>query len=765
MFKYKLLYIHQGAKMNKLCIKLKNCYGIKELKETEFSFEKSNVNVIYAKNGLMKTSLAKVFKKFQDGKEREIKDEIFGNGPVITEIKVDDNDIQKEEIFVIKPFESFYESANVASLLINNELNTQLEEVLGLRNTFLKILETKSGLKISKVSQGKTIFELEPKMLDDFHFEEKSFLQNMDNFEITSIDYNFENIKYLDIFNGSVIKKIESDGFQSKIQDFLVKSDKIYAEYNFLDKGNFTLPKLEEVEKRLEINSFFVKLNEIVLDGNDEPLDLTDLKAKIGEIKAQLQDTAEFREIEKLLSDVKGRDLIEIIEKNPEIIEELTLVNLDEFRKKLWRSYIKYEEDNFNILKTRYSLLKEQIEDLNIDETLWREAIDIFNDRFTLPFKMDIDNLTSSIIGESPPKVIFKFCDKKNVDDCGDDDWITLDRDELEKSDTLSQGEKRALYLLNIIFDIEKIRKENQKTLFIIDDIADSFDYKNKYAIIEYLEDISKIDNCYMIILTHNFDFYRTISSRLDMDRKNKFHAINSGSEIQIEEEHYQKQPFNYWKENLDKKHITALIPFVRNLIDYGVDKKINDFSGIEEDSLFLTNLLHLKDNTKNITFGQLKKVYKEYIGNDDFDSTINDLDKVYDLIIDLADNQIADNDLNLENKIIFAISIRLKAEEFMKREILNSSEMFTWKNKRIETNGNNEEFLYFVENGKNQTRELFKGFIQIRNDDGVKVLGSVNIMTPENIHLNSFMYEPILDMDIVELKNLYGKVKNLFNN
>jgi hypothetical protein len=34
--------------------------------------------------------------------------------------------------------------------------------------------------------------------------------------------------------------------------------------------------------------------------------------------------------------------------------------------------------------------------------------------------------------------------------------------------------------------------------------------------------------------------------------------------------------------------------------------------------------------------------------------------------------------------------------------------------------------------------------------------------MTPENIHLNSFMYEPILDMGIVELENLYDKVCGL---
>lgn len=36
------------------------------------------------------------------------------------------------------------------------------------------------------------------------------------------------------------------------------------------------------------------------------------------------------------------------------------------------------------------------------------------------------------------------------------------------------------------------------------------------------------------------------------------------------------------------------------------------------------------------------------------------------------------------------------------------------------------------------------------------------SIMTLENIHLNSFMYEPLLDMDIIELVDLYDKVKNI---
>jgi hypothetical protein len=32
--------------------------------------------------------------------------------------------------------------------------------------------------------------------------------------------------------------------------------------------------------------------------------------------------------------------------------------------------------------------------------------------------------------------------------------------------------------------------------------------------------------------------------------------------------------------------------------------------------------------------------------------------------------------------------------------------------------------------------------------------------MTPENIHLNSFMYEPILDMSAQHLYQLYTKVE-----
>ena len=47
-----------------------------------------------------------------------------------------------------------------------------------------------------------------------------------------------------------------------------------------------------------------------------------------------------------------------------------------------------------------------------------------------------------------------------------------------------------------------------------MDDIADLFDYQNKYAIIHYLKEISENGLFKLVIMTHNFDFFRTLEGR-----------------------------------------------------------------------------------------------------------------------------------------------------------------------------------------------------------------------------------------------------------
>jgi hypothetical protein len=73
----------------------------------------------------------------------------------------------------------------------------------------------------------------------------------------------------------------------------------------------------------------------------------------------------------------------------------------------------------------------------------------------------------------------------------------------------------------------------------------------------------------------------------------------------------------------------------------------------------------------------------------------------------------------------------------------------------------------------KDQTRELYNklnelDLFSIRNqwlEDEIneeKIIKKVLLMTPESIHINSFMYEPILDMWDWHLRKLYKEVKKL---
>ena len=61
------------------------------------------------------------------------------------------------------------------------------------------------------------------------------------------------------------------------------------------------------------------------------------------------------------------------------------------------------------------------------------------------------------------------------------------------------------------------------------------------------------------------------------------------------------------------------------------------------------------------------------------------------------------------------------------------------------------------------QTVELIKRFKTDfpKETKDIELLERVNLMTPENIHFNSFMYEPILDMSDISLISLYKEIKD----
>ena len=149
-----------------------------------------------------------------------------------------------------------------------------------------------------------------------------------------------------------------------------------------------------------------------------------------------------------------------------------------------------------------------------------------------------------------------------------------------------------------------------QETLFVVDDIADSFDYQNKYAIIQYLEDISDGPVFKQIILTHNFDFFRTVSSRF-VGYSGCLMANKTAKETALVQAEGIKNIFVHdWKKFffLDNKKKIACIPFMRNLIEFTRGENDPDFAT-------LTSALHWEKDSTSLTVRNLDTIYNKLFG------------------------------------------------------------------------------------------------------------------------------------------------------
>lgn len=723
--------------ITKLRIKLENCYGIKKL-EHSFDFSEKKVFSIYAPNGTMKTSFANTFRDFSKGENSS--DLIFNERAPIREIKDQNNiDLASEQICVIEPYIERYKSEKISTLLVNKELKERYEDILKSieqeKENLFKKLKQLSGL----TGRGDTIDVELPKI-----FGNKPVLNLLLDLEgqINSTEeHPFSSIIYNKIFDEKVLSFLNTKDFKRQIQSYIERYDTLIQSSKYLKKG-FNHYNVADVQKSLKTNGFFSAQHSVNLfngttnDTISNELELQEIISK--ELNTVLNDAEiqkKFTEIDSKLTTAQLREFRDYLFENKAILPLLS--DLNKLRKDIWISYLVEQKELYSSLLEQYKSGKVEIEKIievaKEEETEWKDVIKTFNKRFSVPFQLDVKNQDDVILKSESPNLNFVFHDSDLHQE------KPVDESQLLK--VLSQGEKRALYILNIIFEVRARQKANQETIFIVDDIADSFDYKNKYAIIEYLKEISECPNFFQLILTHNFDFHRTVSSRLNMSRNNKLNTVKTTTEINLITEKYQKNPFIHWKNNLhhDEIMLIASIPFVRNLAEY---------AGHSSEFESLTSLLHFKENTATIKLTDLESIFKVILVDKTELSINNGQNNVIDLIYSKADgilnstNQIID----LEKKVALAIAIRLKAEEFMVNKI--NDENF-WRGITI-----------------NQTQALIEKYVQTfpNETENIKILEQVNLMTPENIHLNSFMYEPILDMANDHLKQLYKQTKQNLN-
>lgn len=719
----------------KLSVKLKNCYGIHNL-EYDFDFSNNNCYMIYAPNGTMKSSFAKTFKDFSENKDSI--DRIYHERETNRLITSDTPSIFAENIFVIEPYNESYESNQVSTLLVNKELKQEYdsiyENINKLKNDLLTKLKKLSGLKLE---------DLETTFSTDFTQDPKSFFKAISRIheEVKEAKDNpLSSIQYSKIFNSKIQGELEKQEFIDKLDAYIESYDRLLSSSNFFKKGVFNHNNAADIAKNLKENGFFKANHGVYINEQGNKVEISselELEKIINKEKEVIlnDETLQkaFQAIDKILSKNKDmRDFREYIGNNRFLLPHFK--NLNVLKQELWISYLHLEKEAFLLLFNTYQTSKQKLQIITEkamgEKTKWIDIIDIFNKRFSVPFRVTIENQEDVILKNETPNIVFKF-----TDDIG-----TLTKiDKSKLIDTLSNGEKRALYLLNIIFEVEARKEKKQETIFVIDDIADSFDYKNKYAIVEYLKDISNIGIFKQVILTHNFDFYRTICSRLPGQRQHHLHAIKNGENILIKETKYQKNPFqDCWKNHLDKpEYLIASIPFLRNLAEY---------CGYKPEYEQLTSFLHMKTSKFDLTVSDLEGIiHKLCIDKKDVHLSYQET-SVKDILFKISNSILTEKDelMDLEKKIVLSIAIRLKAEEF----VINQIKMPQF----VEGLTNNQTY-YLIEKYK----EMFQS-----ETEKIKILGDVNLMTPEHIHINSFMYEPIIDMSNLHLKKLYKDVINL---
>lgn len=723
--------------MQKITVNIKNCYGIRSF-DAEFDFSKKKANLIYAPNGMMKTSFSRTFKDYSDGIQS--KDRMYPDRDSVQEITDENNNaINVDEVFVIEPYVSDYESSRISTLMVNKALKSEYDQILktieSKEKDFVQLLRESSG-----INKG-----LEDIVSIVFSKEKDNFLRALERVrtEVNEEESLLANISYINIFNEKVENFLSTKDLKDKLSEYTKNYDSLLDNSAFFRKGIFNHYQAGEIAKQLKTHGFFKADHTIYLNTDTEKKEITSedqLKKVIADEMKSIMDDPKlkksFTEIDtKLKANQDLRSFREFLLNNMSIIPELT--NPELFKEKLWKAYIIKHIEPFNLLMAEYDNGKKRIEEItdtaSTQVTKWQEVINIFNSRFSVPFKVSIANKQDVILKRDTPNIEFQFSDEGG-------EPVSVNRKDL--IDILSNGEKRALYILNIIFEVEARKQGKIPTLFIVDDIADSFDYKNKYAIVEYLHDILHEVDFKQIILTHNYDFYRTIWKRFDLNGAN-FHISKNAESISLVKESMYKDPFQKWKadthEENNEEILIAMIPFVRNLAEY---------CGFREEFNQLTSLLHIKNDTDNITVKSLTDIFCKILKDQDFGNLTESEDNVKSLIFNEATKITENGSFNdLEKKIVLSISIRLKAEEFLISKINNPA--------------------WVANINSNQTAKLIKkykvDFESIDTEsDNIKLIEQVNLMTPENIHINSFMFEPLLDMSGEHLSRLHKKIDSL---
>ena len=747
--------------MDRLSVNFEHCYGIGKLNHT-FDFTRKNAVVIYAPNGMMKTSFAKAFRDVSSSMLP--KDLVDPTAQVVCEINCDGNPIAPNKIYVANPEADIDSAESITSLMASDNLKERYEDVR-------KVLDSKKKIFLKKLKDLSKSSDCETELFEtftngdanDYDFAIYDRLER----EVTQADALRWRFKYNDVFDtGGKVRDFISNNRQDVEAYFNAYRDVLSQSTFFkVSSGDgakdFGTDRADALSKSVKDNAFFKAGHKIVVSSQAEITSYSALeqlkKAELERVLSDPEVKRTFDAIDKKLSaNQQLKSFKDAISEQRDLL--LELLDYDEFKRKVWYSFIagvmpEYL-DAIQSFRARKNELEQIFLEAEAERPKWESIITIFNTRFHAPFEVKIANQRDLVLKKNAPSL--KFFYRK-----ADGGKVEEDRGVLMQ--ILSKGEQRAFTILQIIFQVEE-RKSAQDHLLVFDDISDSFDYKNKYAIIEYLADYIASGKFKVIILTHNFDFYRTIVGRLTLrSPDSSLMALKHSGSVELKPAADINDVFGRMLNAPTQRILLAMIPFARNIVEY--------LEGSESDNyLFFTFCLHCKQTippgsrcipTDQVLGSDIIGHYAQLFSRrNQFINVITGIrdegvgcQKYYDWLnhelteIKREASCVDFDEINLANKVVLAIGIRLLTEKY----ILN----------KLHAIG-----IQYVEPGKDQTKHLIDTYARYFLDDADysinwTIMARVGMMTPEQIHLNSFMFEPLVDMSVRELLSLYDAVSS----
>ena len=449
---------------NRLKIKLKSCYGIGMMEHEIPYTDEQNVAIIYAPNGVMKTSLTKVFKDISEGKDSV--DVFYPNRNTERCIQFDDGEITIDDFYVFQNVEADGKEG-VSTFLANPALKHRYDEI---HKELAKEKQTLS--KAIKKFSGSSDIEKEvteafrESVTDNFYDCLLRIIPLIPTDGSKLPEYTF---KYNDVFDKAGLVKQFVEANQETIQRYFNAYTQLLSQSEFFSGGldSFGTSQASTLLKSVADDRFFKASHKMLLKGDIELNGKQELKAKIDEEVSRIFNNEElqaiYTELERKLSSPKAMaDFKEVIQRQPELIPLLTDYEL--FRRRTIAGYMQHFRAEFDSLCEVYLSKRDELKDIiyqaNNDRSEWERVVNLFNARFFVPFVVKVENVSDVLLNEKSAALSFTYCDSAT------EEPVTPEQKTLMSE--MSTGEVRAFNILQNIFVLEGLKSRTYSSFLMM---------------------------------------------------------------------------------------------------------------------------------------------------------------------------------------------------------------------------------------------------------------------------------------------------------